>query len=144
MSAEFLFWLLILHFVGDYIIQTDWMAQNKVARWWPAWVHGLTYGFGFAILLFLSFGIDGHSVFALTVIVVTHVVIDHYRLAKHVSWFKNQIGPKAARYPFDEGMANGGYSKNTPPFMSTWLMIITDNTIHIILNFLAVVLLLTH
>ncbi len=33
---------LLAHLVGDYLIQSDWMATEKVKRWWPAIVHGTT------------------------------------------------------------------------------------------------------
>ncbi|OGL54082.1 hypothetical protein A3K55_02520 [Candidatus Shapirobacteria bacterium RBG_13_44_7] len=31
------------HFIGDYIIQNDWMANNKKSSPWPAMVHALVY-----------------------------------------------------------------------------------------------------
>lgn len=34
----------LAHMVGDYLIQSDWMAQEKTKRWWPAIAHALTYG----------------------------------------------------------------------------------------------------
>jgi hypothetical protein len=30
---------IIGHLVGDYLLQTDWMAQNKKLRSWPCLVH---------------------------------------------------------------------------------------------------------
>ncbi|MBT2390812.1 DUF3307 domain-containing protein [Streptomyces sp. ISL-1] len=30
---------LLAHLAGDYLIQSDWMATEKVKRWWPAVVH---------------------------------------------------------------------------------------------------------
>ncbi|ASR76537.1 hypothetical protein SEA_SAMISTI12_116 [Streptomyces phage Samisti12] len=119
----------LLHFVGDYIIQTDWMAQLKTKRWAPAIVHGVTYGVPF---LFVTM-----SPIALAVIIVTHIVIDHYRLARHVVWAKNQLAPKEWRYSWSEGNLTG-YRNDGPPWLNTWLMIIADNTIHVIINTLAI------
>ena len=29
-------WLCIAHFVGDWLLQNDWMAREKRGRWWSA------------------------------------------------------------------------------------------------------------
>lgn len=119
--------ILVAHLVGDYLLQSHWMAVEKVNKWLPAIVHGIVYTLPF---LFIT-----QSIPALLVIAGTHVVIDHYRLAKHISWFKNQFGPKAYRV---DGLANNGYADEVPVWMSTFLMIVTDNTLHILINILAV------
>src|SRR5678815_493843 len=38
---------LIAHAVGDYIFQSDWMANNKTKRSWPAAIHATTYAVSF-------------------------------------------------------------------------------------------------
>lgn len=119
--------ILVAHLVGDYLFQSHWMAIEKVNRWLPAVVHGVTYTIPF---LFVT-----QSIPALLVICITHIIIDHYRLAKHVSWLKNQIGPKKYRV---DNLSNNGYADGVPAWMSTWLMIITDNTLHILINIAAV------
>lgn len=121
----------VAHLLGDYVIQTDWMAQEKVRRWWPAVVHGVTYA---ACYLLVT-----RSIWALLVIGGTHIVIDRYRLAKHLSWAKNQIAPRRYRYSWAAGKQNGGYGPNTPIWMATWLMILCDNAVHLVINALAVV-----
>lgn len=115
--------VLVAHLVGDYLLQSHWMAVNKTQRWWPAIAHGLTYTIPFVFIT--------QSPLALAVICVTHIVIDRYRLAKHVTWLKNQIG---MRLGWSEARENNGYPNGTPPWLSTWLMIVTDNTIHILIN----------
>jgi hypothetical protein len=122
------FWALILHFVGDYIIQSNWMANEKTHRWLPAWIHGITYTLPFLLLT--------RSILALLVICVTHVVIDHYRLAKHLIWVKNFLAPRSYPQPcWPEASANGGFPLTTPVWMAIWLMIIVDNTLHVLINF---------
>lgn len=138
MSAEFLFGLLLCHFIGDYVTQSHWMAVEKTSKWWPAWAHGLSYSLPFAVLLLLAYGFVPGVAVALFFILTTHVIIDRYRLAKYVGWLKNQVGPKRSRPSFQEAMANAGYSESTPSWMAVWLMIIADNTIHVIINFVAV------
>lgn len=119
----------LFHFIGDYLIQTDWMARLKTSRWSPAIIHGVTYS---TLFVFAT-----QSWLALATICITHIVIDHYRLARHVVWAKNQLAPKAFRYKWSEGNKTG-YRNDSPEWLSTWLMIIADNTIHIIINTLAI------
>lgn len=120
-----LVYAVLLHFVGDYLTQTSWMANEKVKRWWPAWVHATIYTLPFILLT--------TSIPALLTIQVTHAIIDHYRLAKHFIWLKNRLSP-GPHPSWAEAKENGGFSKETPVWMAIWLMIITDNTIHILIN----------
>jgi hypothetical protein len=122
--------ILLAHLAGDYLIQSDWMANEKMKRWWPAVAHGLTYTLPYAIIT--------QSPVALAVIAGTHIVIDHYRLARHVVWAKNLLSPKAYRFPWSECKGTG-YHESRPPWMAVWLMIIADNTIHLCINAAAVV-----
>lgn len=116
---------LILHLIGDYVTQSDWMAQRKTKSTWAAFVHATVYS-----LPFLLIG----SMQALLVIWATHLLIDRFRLARYLVFAKNFMGwpwPK-----WDDCKATG-YSSATPPWMSVWLMIAADNTIHLCFNYLA-------
>lgn len=77
---------LIAHAVGDYVLQTDWMASEKTKKSTAAAVHVLTYVLPF---LFLTTSIP-----ALTVIMLTHFAIDRWRLARYVIWIRNFLQPK--------------------------------------------------
>jgi hypothetical protein len=116
---------LIAHGVGDYLIQSHWMATEKTKRWLPAVLHAATYGLPFLVLT--------RSPLALLIISGTHAVIDRYRLARHVVWLKNQMGPKAHRPQWADAKATG-YPSDTPPWLAVWLMILADNLIHILIN----------
>jgi len=70
---------------------------------------------------------------ALAVIVVTHAVIDRYRLARHVVWVKNHLAPAGFTPPWAECKATG-YPPDTPVWLAVWLLIIADNTIHLLIN----------
>lgn len=123
-------WAVLLHFIGDYITQSHWMAINKTSRWFPAIAHGVIYTIPF---LFLT-----QSVLALIVIGGTHIVIDHYRLARHFIWFKNMIlSPFTVCTPWAEAKVSNGFDKDTPIWLSTILMIVVDNILHICINILA-------
>lgn len=123
---------LLAHLVGDYLLQTHWMATQKTERWIPAILHGIVYTIPFMIVT--------QAPLALLVICVTHIIIDRYRLARHFVWAKNQLAPKEFR-PDRSALKTTGYSADTPAWLSTWLMIIADNTIHLIINTLAIVFL---
>ncbi len=115
----------IAHLLGDYVIQSDWMAEEKTKRWWPAVVHAVTYGLPFLLLT--------RNPVALAVIIGTHAVIDRYRLARHVCWAKNNLAPRGYNPPWRECKATG-YPESKPPWMAVWLMIVADNTLHVAIN----------
>src|SRR6185369_11436335 len=59
---------LMLHLIGDWLLQNEWMAVNKVRLSHPAaWVHGSIHG----LLLGLVFGWVGGLVLALL-----HIFVD--------------------------------------------------------------------
>jgi hypothetical protein len=112
----------LAHAVGDYVVQSDWMANEKTSNSLPAALHAASYAACFIPVT--------RSPKALAVIGVTHFVIDRWRLAKHVGWAKNQLAPKS----FRPGHTATGYGEEKPPWMGVWLMIITDNTMHLLIN----------
>jgi hypothetical protein len=116
---------LILHLIGDYVTQSDWMAQNKTKSDWAALVHGTVYS-----LPFLFIG-DWR---AFLVILSTHVLIDRHRLARYVVFAKNFLG-----WPFPkwEDCKATGYPSERPPWMAVWLLIAADNTLHLSINYAA-------
>jgi hypothetical protein len=135
------FSIFISHLLGDYVLQNNWMANEKTKRWWPALVHGFVYSLPYAVLLLIIHQPTwGSLVLPWSIIFLTHVVIDHFRVVKYWIWGVNQLAPRAARYPWAEGKANGGYSAETPVWLATWLMIFVDNTTHLIINALAIYL----
>lgn len=116
---------LVAHAVGDYVLQSDWMANEKTKRSAAAAAHALAYALPF---LFLS-----PSLPALAVIVGTHFAIDRWRLARFVCWAKNLPAPAAYRYPWGECSATG-YHSSRPPWLAVWLLIIADNVLHVLIN----------
>lgn len=139
---------LVLHAIGDYVIQSDWMANSKTKQSAAAAAHAITYSLPF---LFLT-----RSPAALLVICVTHFVIDRWRLARYACWVKNFLGPRSIpvtwreenpdktlelkyvrNYPWSQ-CSGTGYFKDRPAWMSVWLMIIADNVFHVICNGLAI------
>jgi hypothetical protein len=76
---------LLCHLWGDYILQSQWMAQNKTKSSIAAGVHAVCYSLLFLLLR--------PSIAAFAVIIVTHFFIDRFRIARYVVWAKNWIGP---------------------------------------------------
>jgi hypothetical protein len=118
---------LLAHLVGDYVLQTSHMAAHKVRSWGVAMLHAVVYTLPF---LFITL-----SPWALAVICVSHAVIDHYRLAHYVAMIKNMAGDPIK---WRDYVTYTGYAENTPAWMSVWLVIITDNTMHLLVNYFAI------
>lgn len=123
-----MFWQLIAHLIGDYFLQSDWMATEKTKKSFAALCHVLTYVIPFCFLT--------NSLTALAVIVGTHFIIDRWRLARYICWAKNWLAPSGSNKPWADCQGTG-YMPDKPPFLSVWLLIIVDNTLHIICNALA-------
>ncbi len=104
---------LILHLVGDYLLQNDWMAQNKKVLTWKGELacqaHCITYS-----LPFLFIG----SPWAVLAIYLTHYAIDR---SKFVMWY----------------MKNTGQSNFAKPPFAPWSIFAVDNTMHLLCNYIA-------
>lgn len=117
---------LLAHAVGDYVLQSEWMARTKNRSHLPAAVHAITYTLPF---LFLTL-----NPWALLTISGTHFVIDRWALARYVVWAKNRPWPGSMSW--DECRTTG-FPPETPPWLATWLLIIVDNIMHVLCNALA-------
>ncbi len=133
---------LLVHLLGDFWLQNDWMALNKSKKILPCLIHVLIYTSCFLLLT--------TSWKALLIIGVTHFIIDHWHTPlKRLIWFKNNIGYND--YPEYKKCDTTGYcddygsqsleekdKKFQRPFcISIWLYIAQDNCLHLIINYLA-------
>lgn len=117
---------LLLHLWGDYLTQTDWMANAKRKQLWPALVHALVYGLPFMLLT--------QHVAALLTITLTHLVIDWLGLARYVVFAKNWLTDQSLTWADCQAT---GYPSARPAWLSVWLTIIADNTLHLTVNYIA-------
>ncbi len=69
-------WLLIGHVIGDFILQTRWMAEKKNSEWLPLLAHSAVYT---AVVTILSFLAKGVSVWGILIVFASHVVLDQRR-----------------------------------------------------------------
>lgn len=128
---------LILHGIGDYFLQTDWQALNKKkSGWlgfWACLKHCITYS-----LPFLFIG----SWQAVSVIFITHFIIDRTNLVAYALAIKNNIHKEKPQPDERWGInnydiSNFGFGLERPFAISIWLYIICDNLLHIICNYIA-------
>lgn len=154
---------LIFHLIGDYVTQSDWMANNKRKSSVAAGAHAIVYSLPF---LFLT-----QSFWALATICWTHFLIDRFGLARYVVYAKNYLlqpdegrdanfvavtdvvmfeedaSPKnkeayAKAIAWEkkwswENCSATGYPSEAPPWLSVWLLIAADNTLHLAINYAA-------
>ncbi|MCS3692048.1 hypothetical protein ABIF07_001036 [Bradyrhizobium elkanii] len=114
---------ILAHLVGDYILQSHWMANEKTKQSLAAGVHAVTYTLPFVFLT--------QNPIALALICGSHFLVDRFRLARFVVWAKNG-------YAFSgRPVTATGYLDDVPAWLSVWLLIIADNTIHLICNGIA-------
>lgn len=118
---------LVAHAVGDYLLQSEWMATRKTSRSSATLLHCLFYLIPF---LFIT-----QNPYTLAVIGGTHFVLDRWHLAKHFIWLKNRPWPGSPRW---SARTETGFPADTPPWLAGWLLIMVDNTLHIVINGLAI------
>jgi hypothetical protein len=140
---------LIAHLVGDYVLQSHWMAVKKTKWSWPCALHAFAYTLPFVCLT--------RSLLALTVIMVSHFVIDRWQLVRYVIWLNNLIygGPRRFEWCrmtgyFDPEVARvstadiegvrelctrtNDHEFRMQDWLRVWLKIINDNTLHLATN----------
>ncbi len=103
-----LFWGLICHGWGDFLLQSSWMAKNKYDRWWPAIAHAAVYTTCFLPLT--------QDIRELAIIGGTHLLIDHYRVAG--LWAR---------------LVNSEWQK-PQPVIPPGIMIVIDQIMHMTIN----------
>lgn len=117
---------LLLHLIGDYVTQTDWMAKRKNDNFAVALLHAAVYSLPFLLIT--------RSMAAMSVIFLSHAVIDHYRMARYLIFAKNWTMDRSLRWADCQAT---GYHKDAPAWLSVWLMIAVDNTTHLTINYAA-------
>jgi len=123
------FAILVCHAVGDYYLQSDWMALNKQRSWAVACLHAAVYTLPFLVLTC--------SPLALAVIAVTHAVEDHYSLGRYLVFARRFLAPRSA-WPRWKDTDWTGCDSTRPLAVSFWLYVVADNTLHLVVAALAI------
>lgn len=128
------------------------MANEKTKKSFAAIVHVLFYSIPFYFFFKPSWA-------ALGVIAGTHFLIDRFRLARYVCYLKNFLSPPQSKTWVEVQMDSQGsyhvrqtkwrvtkwwrewkdcsvygYPDDNVPYIAVWLLIITDNLMHIVIN----------
>ena len=77
-----LYKLLACHMLGDYVLQTDFLAKTKGENWWHLLAHCVTYTVPFAV----AFGIDWRIGYLL----VMHLIIDALKARHYIGYAGDQ------------------------------------------------------
>lgn len=109
---------LLCHLIGDYWLQDDWMALNKKKDPRIAILHAFVYTLPF---LFLT-----RNPWSLLIIFLTHAYIDGSNFTGKLNQLKN--------WNFDN--PSGYDEEKRPDWIWVWLLIIQDNSLHLIINYL--------
>lgn len=141
---------LLFHLVGDYLLQSEHMSQKKRSSSVWAGFHAITYSLLFLLL--------EPSWTAWGVICGSHFLIDRFGLARYVAWLKNLV---LGLWPMGllltiSGQAGGtaewendrhrlswanckttGYPSEMQPWLAAMLLIVCDNTIHLLINWVS-------
>lgn len=102
-------WLLIGHFIGDWMLQNDWMARNKRGRWWsaPCVVHCLVYTTTLVLIVWLGSGRTAEFTqlaLLFVLVLLSHWLIDGFNLAEHWGRVINQTQNENVRIVVDQTM----------------------------------------
>lgn len=110
--------LLLAHLAGDWLLQTEWQALNKDRDWRAMLTHVVFYHLLVLIVLMLWYGPENPYIYLVTVVLaITHAVLDRRR---SVAWIMRTLRISVTRPP------------------ETWLTIVIDQTLHILLLGVAV------
>lgn len=125
----------LIHCFSDYWLQNDYMATNKKKDFRIALLHAVIYTIPFLLLT--------KSLLALLTICITHAIIDGTNIVNKLNQLKNLDFNK--QYVKDNSIAGNnesvlsisdGYT-DRPLFIRVWLIILQDNILHLIINYLS-------
>ena len=81
---ENIFLIIMCHLIGDYVLQSDFIAKTKGENWYHLFVHCALYVLPF----YLCFGFDWQLAF----IFVTHIIIDAAKARwKAINYMEDQF-----------------------------------------------------
>lgn len=105
--------MILGHLVGDYLLQTDWMAANKTNSSLVCTVHCIVYTLAVATILTASGSVL--PLLAYVIIGVTHFALDRWRLAYRMMQYTGH--------------------RNFAAHLHPWSTILYDNILHLLVLF---------
>lgn len=112
-------WLLVSHLAGDWLLQTEWQAQNKATSWRAMLTHIVIYHAVMLVALIALVGADEPRIYVVIVfLAITHLFMDRqWPVARLMSFLRLSV-------------------ERTP---ERWFSIAIDQVLHIILLAVCVV-----
>ncbi len=71
---EDLLWIILAHYIADYPLQGDFLAQTKGKYWYSLLAHSIIYGLTIALTLKL---LGLFAIWKAVVLVASHMIIDY-------------------------------------------------------------------
>lgn len=106
-------YLLIAHLIGDFLLQTGWMAKHKASKWLPLLTHVSIYT---AVIALFGHFSGGLSFAAVAIVFIGHIILDRKTFV--LFWVERVQTAKGPE--------------------KVWLSIVADQIFHIILLAVAV------
>lgn len=124
--------LLTLHFVGDFLLQSDWMALNKSKSWDALLMHALVYVVPFTVWFMLT-NDSPAAVKFLAVTLVAHFLTDAVtsRWTSRLWFIETTMAGSMTRYPNDESTRAMTYFVDVKPTRHWFFVVIgLDQLLH--------------
>lgn len=84
MYMELIYKLIVCHFIGDYVLQNDFLAKTKGTNWW----HLIAHCFLYSLPFYLALG----WTWQLGVIIASHIFVDTFKARYHkISYVTDQL-----------------------------------------------------
>lgn len=69
--------MLLAHVVGDWLLQTEWQAQNKASHWGAMAAHIVVYHTALLAVLWFGFSLrNGLTLLVVALLAISHVILD--------------------------------------------------------------------
>lgn len=79
-----LFLIIICHLIGDYVLQSDFIATTKGSNWYHLFVHCALY----VVPFYIFFGLD----WRIGILFVVHIVVDPLKARwNKTTYFQDQV-----------------------------------------------------
>lgn len=112
---------LLCHLVGDYVLQSDWMALAKTHRN----REGRCAAAEHAVIYTLCHLPLTRNPLRLALIGITHGLLDHYRPLPRLIHEKDKL------------LSPYGWPATKPAELPFWMHVVVDNTVHLAINEIA-------
>jgi len=139
-------YLLFGHLFGDYFFQNDWMAQNKKKKTFDGFISCMTHCFVYTIIVvafLMTFGVI-ISPLQTILLFLSHYILDRYNIIdtwcdmNDIRTWKSEIEDQYNIIDFERSVL---IKDSINISFGTFVNIVQDNTLHLLLMWLILILL---